>query len=121
VHKIFFYTFLVLIGCSTPKVDFSNDEIIYQPIPMRIDISIISESSSDSLFSCKGFVVDSTTSENLIGTNIIIGSKRFIKSNSDGTFYIDNLQRKDTLLFKYIGYISKKVFVNDVFKNKSVW
>ena len=113
---------LVLIGCSTPKVDFSNDEIIYQPIPMRIDISIIPKSNSDSLFYCKGFVVDSTTSENLMGTNIIIiGSERFIKSNMDGTFYIDNLQRKDTLLFKYIGYISKKVFVNDVFNNKSVW
>lgn len=123
MKKIFFYFFLILYGCSTkPVLDLSNDVAILREIPMKINCTVISTSNYDSLFICKGLVTDSVTSENLPSANIfVIGSKRIIKSNINGMFMVDGLQKNDTLLFGYVGYIKKKVFIKNIITGKTIW
>jgi hypothetical protein len=123
MKRYFLILSLFVGGCSPSKLKEFHDEVVYvKPMPMKVVVNIISSSDSDNLITFQGKISDSTTSENIPGTRVeFAGPEKRIFANIDGVFRLDSLQRKDTLMLYSIGYLSKKISIQDVIKGKTVW
>ena len=66
------------------------------------------------VFAVKGQVTDASTGESLPGVNVLVkGTSIGTATDSKGNYSLDVPSANDTLIFSYIGYISKSIAINN--------